>query len=282
MTAFICETCGTQFRDTETPLAACAICLDERQYVGLGGQVWTTLESLGRTHRTRVEEAEPGLVGIGMDPRFAIGQRALLVGGLLWDCIPLVDDHATQAVEASGGLHTIAISHPHYYASMVEWADRFDARILLHEADRAHIMRPSDRIELWSGERHRLDDDLELIRLGGHFAGGTVCLWRRGAGGLGALLSGDIVQVVADRDWVSFMYSYPNLIPLPASEVTRIRGVLETLAFDRIHGAWWDTVVTPDARAKALRSADRYVNALAGTLPPEGGEAAEVSSAYLP
>jgi hypothetical protein len=282
VTAFICETCGTQFGDTETAPAGCPICLDERQYVGHGGQTWTTLEALGRTHRTRVEEAEPGLVGIGMEPRFAIGQRALLVSGLLWDCIPLIDEDATRAVEAAGGVHTIAISHPHYYGSMVEWAERLDARVLLHEADRAHIMRPSDRIELWTGERCPVDDDLELIRLGGHFAGGTVCLWRRGAGGRGVLLSGDIVQVVADRDWVSFMYSYPNLIPLPASEVTRIRGVLETLAFDRIYGAWWDSVVSPDAKAKALRSADRYLRALAGRPPPEGGEAAEISSAYLP
>jgi hypothetical protein len=282
VTAFICETCGTQFRDTETPPTGCPICLDERQYVGYGGQTWTTLESLGRTHRTRVAEAEPGLVGIGMEPRFAIGQRALLVGGLLWDCIPLVDDDAARAVEAAGGVHTIAISHPHYYGSMVEWAERFDARVLLHEADRAHIMRPSDRIERWSGERYAVDDDLELIRLGGHFAGGTVCLWRRGAGACGVLLSGDIVQVVADRDRVSFMYSYPNLIPLPASDVTRIRSVLETLAFDRIYGAWWDSAVSHHARAKALRSADRYLNALAGKLPTEGGEAAEISSAYLP
>jgi hypothetical protein len=270
VTAFICETCGTQFPDTEAPPPACPICLDERQYVGYGGQAWTTPERLGRTHRTRAEEAEPGLLGIGMEPRFAIGQRALLVGGLLWDCIPLVDDDSARAVEAAGGLHTIAISHPHYYASMVEWAERFDARILLHEADRAHIMRPSDRIELWSGDRCRVGEDLELIRLGGHFAGGTVCLWRRGAEGRGALLSGDIVQVVADRSRVSFMYSYPNLIPLPAGEVGRIRGVLETLAFDRIYGAWWDTVVSPDAKAKALRSADRYMAALAG-IPPTAG-----------
>jgi hypothetical protein len=73
--------------------------------------------------------------------------------------------------------------------------------------------------------------------------------------------------VVPDRDWVSFMYSYPNLIPLPAREVERIRSVLETLTFDRIYGAWWHTIVDPDARAKALRSADRYVDALAGKLP---------------
>jgi hypothetical protein len=91
------------------------------------------------------------------------------------------------------------------------------------------------------------------------------------AGGGGALLSGDIVQVVADRDWVSFMYSYPNLIPLPASEVARMRDVLETLAYDRVYGAWWPTIVADDAKAKVRRSAARYLDALAGTLPPQRG-----------
>jgi len=221
------------------------------------------MAGLAETRRVRVEDVEPGLTGFGADPAFAIGQRALLGGGVLWDCIPLLDDESAGAIEAAGGLHTIAISHPHYYASMVAWAERFDARVLLHEADRQHVMRPSDRIELWSGDRYPLDDERELIRLGGHFDGGTVCLWRAGAGGRGALLSGDIVQVVADRDWVSFMYSYPNLIPLPAREVARIRDVLATLEFDRVYGAWWDAVVRRDARAKALRSADRYLAALA-------------------
>jgi hypothetical protein len=270
MTAYICETCGTQFAPSKSPPGSCPICLDQRQYVGHDGQRWTTLDELAGTHRIRVEQAEPGLTGIGIEPSFAIGQRGLLGGGLLWDCVSLVDDEAARAVEAGGGLRTIAVSHPHYYSSMVEWADRFDARILLHEADRRHIMRPSDRIELWSGDRYPLDGERELIRLGGHFEGGTVCLWHEGAGGRGALLSGDIVQVVPDRDWVSFMYSYPNLIPLPASEVERIRGVLETLDFDRIYGAWWQTIVDGDARAKALRSADRYLAALAGRLPGGG------------
>jgi hypothetical protein len=267
MTTFICATCGSQFADSPAPPTGCPICLDQRQYVGHDGQTWTTSAELGATHRLRFEDAEPGLVGVGLEPGFAIGQRALLGGGVLWDCLPLVDDAADAAVEAAGGLHTIAISHPHYYGSMVDWAERFDARILLHEADSTHIMRPSDRIELWSGDRHPLDDERELIRLGGHFAGGTVCLWRGGAGGRGALMSGDIVQVVADRDWVSFMYSYPNLIPLAAFEVERIRGVLETISFDRIYGAWWPTVVDGDAKAKALRSADRYLDALRGRLP---------------
>jgi hypothetical protein len=145
---------------------------------------------------------------------------------------------------------------------MVEWAERFDARVLLHEADREWIMRPSPRIELWSGERLEVSDTVTLIRIGGHFPGAAACLWRAGADGAGALFSGDIPQVVADRDWVSFMRSYPNLIPLPAREVRRIRGVLNELRFDRVYGGWWDRVMAEGAHEKVLRSADRYLRAI--------------------
>ena len=256
---YVCVTCGTQYPPAAEPAAECPICLDPRQYIGAQGQEWTTLEELRRTHENRVEELEPGLDGIGTDPPFAIGQRALVAQGVMWDCITLVDDSLDGR-----GVHTIAISHPHYYSAMVEWAERLDARVLLHEADAEHVMRPSERVEHWSGDRCRASDEVELVRLGGHFDGGTVALWN------GALLSGDIVQVVPDRDWVSFMWSYPNLIPLPAAEVERMRGVLETLDFDRVYGAWWDRVIPEDGKAKVLRSADRYLAALSGILEPRG------------
>jgi hypothetical protein len=162
---------------------------------------------------------------------------------------------------------------------MIEWAERFDARVLLHEADREWVMRPSNRIEHWSGERRRVTAELELVRLGGHFDGGTVCVWRSGANGRGALLSGDIVQVVSDRDWVSFMYSYPNLIPLPATQIERIRSVLETLDFERVYGAWWDRIVAEDAKTKVLRSAERYLDALAGRLHSGAAKSARVELA---
>jgi hypothetical protein len=267
---FICVTCGTQFKPSDEPPSECPICLDERQYVGPDGQQWTTMAELQDDRRNRVEVLEPGLVGIGTEPSFAIGQRALLVDGLLWDCITLLDEETVGAIEGAGGIHTIAISHPHYYSAMVEWAERFDACVLLHEDDGEWVMRPSERIELWAGERRRVGDELELIRLGGHFEGGTVCLWSAGADGRGALLSGDVVQVVPDRDWVSFMYSYPNLIPLPPREVERIRGVVETIAFDRVYGAWWDRIVVEDAKAKVLRSADRYLAAIGAPVEIHG------------
>ena len=267
MTYFVCATCAAQFAASEVPPERCPVCEDERQYVGSGGQRWTTLEELRHDHRCDVRELEPGLTGIGMEPSFAIGQRLLLVetpgGNVLWDMIPLVDDAGLEAVRERGGANAIAISHPHYYSVMVEWSRALGGvPILLHEADREWVMRPDPAVEHWAGDELELAAGLTLLRLGGHFAGGTVLHWPDGAAGRGVLLSGDIVQVVPDAGWVSFMWSYPNLIPLPAREVERIAAALERWEFDRIYGAWWDRVVPTDGRDAVRRSAARYVRAL--------------------
>ncbi len=266
MTHFMCKTCGTQFAATESPPAHCPICEDERQYIGWKGQQWTTLADLQADHHTVLKTEEPHLTGIGTQPGFAIAQRALLVqtseGNLLWDCISLIDEATITAVNDLGGIKAIAISHPHYYSSMIEWSRAFDAPIYLHAADRQWVMRPDTAVHFWQGETKPLWAGMTLIRGGGHFEGGTVLHWPAGAGGKGVLLTGDILQVVSDRRYVSFMYSYPNLIPLPAREVRRIVAAVEPYAYDRIYGAWWDRVVAEDAKTAVHRSADRYIRHL--------------------
>jgi len=260
----VCATCGVQFAASAAPPASCPVCEDERQYVPESGQRWTTLEALRPDHANRIE-AEGELAGIGTEPRFAIGQRALLVPWgerqLLWDCVTLLDDDTVAEVERRGGLAAIAISHPHYYSAMVEWGRRFGCPVYLHADDAEWIMRPDPVVELWDGERSELGDGLTLIRCGGHFDGGTVLHWAGGAGGRGALLSGDIVQVIPDRRHVGFMYSYPNLIPLPAAKVEAVRAALNPFAFETIYGAWWGTVIE-DGKGAVERSAARYVRAV--------------------
>ena len=266
-TPYICTTCGTQFTPTERPPESCPICDDERQYVGWSGQRWTTLDELRRDHHNDVRE-DLGLFGIGTDPSFAIGQRALLVrapeGNLLWDCITLIDDVTVDAVRELGGIRAIAISHPHYYSCVVEWAAAFDAAVYLHAADRQWVMRPDPVIEFWDGDAKPLWSGLTLIRAGGHFAGGTVLHHPEGADGRGALLSGDIIQVVGDRRWVSFMYSFPNYIPLSAAEVDGVVAAVEPYEFDRIYGEWWDRNVESGGKDSVRRSAERYKQALRG------------------
>jgi len=145
---------------------------------------------------------------------------------------------------------------------MVEWGRRFGCPVHLHADDAEWIMRPDPVIELWEGERKQLGDGLTLIRCGGHFAGGTVLHWAGGADDRGALLSGDIVQVIPDRRHVGFMYSYPNLIPLPTVSVEAIRDALDPFDYEVIYGAWWDAVVRADGKGAVRRSAERYVRAV--------------------
>ena len=269
MENFICIQCGTQFDETAQPPSFCPTCEDERQFVHHGGQQWTTLEQLAADHHNRIEDEASHLLGIGTEPEFAIGQRALLLqspgGNLLWDCISLLDDKTIAEVNARGGIRAIAISHPHFYSSMIEWAERFDAQIFLHVADREWVMRKSPRIQFWEGTALSLWGGLTLINCGGHFEGGTVLHWLAVAGGCrskGALLTGDIITVVQDRRYVSFMRSYPNLIPLGSPAIRRIVERIEPFSFDQIYGGWWEANVLADGKAAIARSAERYLRAI--------------------
>ena len=279
MTSYICVACGSQFAPSEVPPARCPVCEDERQYVPTAGQRWTTLDALRGSHRSAVKRLEPELFGIGVEPRFAIGQRALLVrtpaGNVLWDCVALIDDAVVEVVHGLGGLEAIAISHPHYYTTMVEWAHAFDVSVLLHAADREWVMRPDPAVSYWEGETHALAGGLTLVRCGGHFDGGTVLHWAAGAEGRGALLTGDVIQLLPDPRWVSFMRSYPNLIPLDARRVRGIVSAVKPFAYDRLYGAWWDLWVDRNAAAVVERSAERYVAAIGGDrkIPPPLREA---------
>jgi len=276
MTAFICETCGVQYAPVsdrpDAPPERCLICEDERQYVGRNGQRWTTTEQLLAGGRRNVlADVEPGLTAINTVPSFAIGQQGHLiqtsVGNLLWESISLCDTDTVTAVRERGGISAIAISHPHFYSAMVEWSHAFGGvPIWLHEADRQWVMRPDPAIRFWGGDTADPlpGSGLTLLRVGGHFPGSTDLLWPAGAEGRGALFCGDLPQVAQDRRWVSFLYSYPNMIPLPATDVRRIAGTLAGYRFDRIYGSWADRVVSNEGSAAVARSAERYITHLEG------------------
>ncbi|HZI39077.1 MAG TPA: MBL fold metallo-hydrolase [Acidimicrobiia bacterium] len=268
-------TCGVEQAATasEEPPARCPICDDERQYVGWDGQRWTRLATLAAEGRRNRFAAEgPGLCGIGTEPSFAIGQRALLVetpdGNVLWDCISYVDEETVAEVERRGGLAAVAVSHPHYYGVLTEWSEAFGGvPVWIHEADREWLGRTGGGVRLWSGDRVSIGPGLTLVNCGVHFAGGAVLHWAGGEGGRGALLSGDIFQVVMDRRWVGFMYSYPNLIPERPAVVERAVALVRDLPFESIYGAWWGRNVRGGAKDALARSAERY---LARVTPGSG------------
>ena len=266
MALWTCEQCGAQFPESGQPPVSCPICEDERQYVNWKGQAWLSREELAKAHRL-IRRDDLGIPGIGLEPGFAIGQRALLIreadGCVLWDCVPLLTAEAVDYVRSLGGLKAIAVSHPHYYGAIADWSEAFgNAPVYLHGDDRQWITRPHPSIVSWSGGSRQISDDIVLVRAGGHFAGATVLHWRAGAGGRGALLTGDIAMVAMDRRHVSFMYSYPNYIPLGAEAVRGIARAIEPLAFDRIYGAWWGRNIETGAKAAFDASVRRYMAAI--------------------
>ncbi len=221
MPAFICTACGTQYAPSEAPPPHCTICEDDRQYVPPGGQAWTTLEKLAAGHFNAYRQYEPGVIGIGAQPHFAIGQRALLLltphGNVLWDTIAMLDAATITLVRGLGGLKAIGISHPHFYTT-------------------------------------------------GHFPGGSVLHW---AGhGRGVLCSSDIATVTMDRKFLSFMHSYPNLIPLSAKQVTGIGAALAPFEFDTIYGHYFDRVIATGGKRILEVSVERYLAAIG----PAGGQ----------
>lgn len=264
--AAICVACSTQFPPEAGVPERCPICSDDRQYIPDAGQQWTTLAGEQGRHHNIFEEVEAGVVRISSTPKFGIGQHAWLVessgGRILWDLVGYVDETTIAEVGRRGGIDAIAISHCHYYSTMVEWSHALgDVPILLHEANRDWVMRPYDRVQFWSGDTFEPSPGMTLIRTGGHFPGGTVMH----VGGsvhphtAGLLFVGDIIQVVQDRHMVTYMYSYPNDIPLDPGSVRRMADMVKPYRFDRVYGAFPGGIV-PDRGGEVVQeSADRYI-----------------------
>lgn len=267
-TAWICRTCANQYAATPAPPAACRICTDDRQYVPATGQAWTSLDELAAEgHRTRWAEVEPGISELTVTPSLGIGHRGLLVatpaGAVLWDPPGFLDDDAVERVRELGGLAGVARSHPHLCGVQIEWSARFPgpdgrgAPVWIPRRDRAWVTRPDDAVRLWD-DRQTLAPGVTLVRCGGHFAGSAVLHVADAADGRGALLVGDTLMVLPGHRRVSFMRSYPMLLPLPERYLDRLLAALDTVAFDRIHGGWSGVSVDSGGREAVTRSAELY------------------------
>jgi hypothetical protein len=256
---WVCETCGVEHAEA---VGVCVICADERQWVPSDGQKWATLEELAQAgRRVQIDEVEPDLFGITVEPKVGIGQQTHLVrtpgGNLLWDPVGYLDDDAVGRVSALGEVKAIAASHPHMFGVQVEWSRALGGvPVLVSAADAEWVQRPDPVIETWSG-RYDVAPGLSLHQIGGHFPGSSVVHWAAGAGGKGVLLVSDTIHANPDRTSVTFLRSYPNRIPLSPAVVQRITQGVSQLPFDRLYDNF-GRPIEADAATAVSRSADRY------------------------
>jgi len=78
------------------------------------------------------------------------------------------------------------------------------------------------------------------------------------------LCSSDIATITTDRKFLTFMWSYPNFIPLPAREVEGIAAALAPFQFDTIYGHYFDRVIPTGGKEILKKSVARYIAAIGG------------------
>jgi hypothetical protein len=147
----------------------------------------------------------------------------------------------------------------------VEWSHAFESvPVYLHAMDRKFVTRLDPVINFWEGDLLELTEGINLIRCGGHFPGSTVLHWAQGADGKGVLLTGDTLQVRPDKG-LTFMHSYPNLIPLDANSVRGIADALAAWPFETLYGGWWERVIPIGAKQVMADSVEQYISAVTGS-----------------
>lgn len=201
-------------------------------------QTWTTLREMQLSKKyknvIRKDDYHSGVISIFTEPQVAIGQRAFLLctdkGNILWDCITYLDDETIERIQALGGIAAIVISHPHYYSTALHWAEAFDCKVYLSAEDEEWVMRPGPQHVMWTGQQlELLDGQFLAVKVGGHFPGSSVLLWKSER----KLFVADSITIVpsgvyhvdrpTDTASFTFMWSYPNMVSMTSRELAILR-----------------------------------------------------------
>src|SRR5262249_14449245 len=157
-------------------------------------------------------------------------------GNILWGCITLIDDASVRTIHALGGLTAIALSHPRYFSSVIEWSRAFGGiPVHVHAALRRWLMRSDAAVDFWDGNECSLPGDVTLVHVGTYVEGGTLLHWPAGADGAGALLTGDVMQIVKQGTRVGLLANSRDLVPRSAEGVRKLISAIDRFRFDALY-----------------------------------------------
>lgn len=259
----ICKTCGTRYNKQTFDKTTCRICSDERQYVKKYGQQWLSYNDLSREHTLQIKQWSSNLFQFQVLPKLAIAQRAFLIkipgGNILWDCLPFLDQSTVAFIQKNGGIDAIAISHPHYYSLMNEWAKTFDCPIYIHKNDKEWAMDDKQQIVFWEGDKKELNQDVTIFHIGGHFPGSAV-LQCKLPKYKETLFVGDTLYLSPDKKHLSAMFSYPNIIPLTQHGTLNVFNRASKISFNTLFGAFANQNLEKNAKEVFENAYKTYKN----------------------
>lgn len=221
----------------------------------------------GQYHNNfKPDDVDSRITSIVTEPKFGIGERCILLqteqGNVLWDLITWLDDDTVQYINARGGLKVIVISHPHFYTTHLHWAKVFDCPVYIAAEDEEWVSMADEegRRKLIEGASKEILPGVTAVKLGGHFPGSLVLNWDKKLFIADTLLTVPVSpsQCVSmgkmfanasqsalyhvDRPpgttSYAFMWSIPNFIPLPPSQIFKMWQALKPYDFESTHGAF--------------------------------------------
>ncbi|KAK5005711.1 hypothetical protein LTR28_007372 [Elasticomyces elasticus] len=181
---------------------------------------------------------------------FGIGQRAILLqtpgGNILWDLIAFLDEKTVNFINSKGGLEAIVISHPHYYTTHLEWAERFNCPVYISAEDEIWLNREDDAKSssrrYIEGTTETILDGVTAVKTGGHFPGSLVLHWDEKLFIADTFVTVPSALYHVDRlpgtTSYAFMWSIPNMLSLPPTEMHKMWRALKPFDFTSTHGAF--------------------------------------------
>ncbi|RMZ66591.1 metallo-beta-lactamase family [Pyrenophora seminiperda CCB06] len=216
-------------------------------------------------------ELPPGLAdSTSTRKQLGIGQRAILLetshGNVLWDCIAFLNPETIDFINEKGGLKAIVISHPHFYTTHLEWADTFGCPVYMASVDQEWVNRGDEKgvRKLFGTGETKIEEvkgELSVVVCGGHFEGSSVFYWETE----GKLFIADTFMSVPsgfknahhipDTTSYSFMWAYPNMIPLTPRAIMGIWNAIKGLQFNSTYGGFpGQNLSRPDLKKQVLES----------------------------
>ncbi|CAD0024683.1 unnamed protein product, partial [Aureobasidium pullulans] len=272
----LCPTCGTHFDilAESPPSGYCRICDDPRQYIPATGQAWTSLKAEAGKHETKwkQDEQDKRIWSIWAEPKLTRPQRIARDrptrpphpnphGNILWDCIAYLDK---PLIDFVNNFPRRPLQHhnlpPHFYTTHLSWSAVFSCPVYTHALDEKWLsISPTadTRRVLLRDKYTEIVKGVTAIQVGGHFEGSMVLHWD-GVGEEGGeeqgghlFIADTFVNVPSgfyrkDRPpgttSFSFMWSIPNMIPLPPDTILEMWKAIKPYDFTATHGLFpgWD------------------------------------------
>lgn len=227
------------------------MCQDPRQFVPPSGQSWTCVEEMQQKYANKWKpiDDDEDIYSIWTEPKFGIGQRCILIctpeGNVLWDCITHLDEATKDFINSKGGLKAIVISHPHYYTTHLTWAKTFSCPIFLAADDESWLARKdsAESRRFIGNAIQEILPGVTAVKIGGHFPGSLVLHYASRLFIADSLVTVPSAMYHRDRPQgttsYAFMWSIPNMIPLPPTELQKMWSALKPWQFTSTHGAFF-------------------------------------------